>query len=86
MAERQKPLAKAKVPVKPKRGKKAGNNDDREDTLQAVVWLGHWNIWKYMRLKTTYRSLRIHSRQDIILSQLKGQGYVIPDVWLGEHI
>lgn len=80
MAERaQKSLAKAKGPAKPKKGKKAGDNDEREDTLQAVVLLVHWIIWKCMRLKTTYRSLRIHSRRDITLSQSRGQGYVIPD-------
>jgi hypothetical protein len=38
MAERaQKSLAKTKGPAKPKKNKKAGNNDEREDTLQAVV-------------------------------------------------
>jgi hypothetical protein len=38
MAERaQKSLATVKGTAKPKKGKKAGNNDDREDTLQAVV-------------------------------------------------
>lgn len=70
MVERaQKSPTKAKGPAKPKKGKTPGNNDDREDTLQAVVWLVDWNIWKYLRLKISYRCLRIHSRQDIILSQ-----------------
>ena len=69
MAERaQKSLAKAKGPAKPKKGKKAGNNEEREDTLQAVVWLVYWNIWKYARLKILYRCSQIHSRQDTVLS------------------
>jgi hypothetical protein len=38
MAEHaQKSLAKAKGAAKPKKGKKSGNSDEREDTLQAVV-------------------------------------------------
>lgn len=42
MTERaQKSPAKAKGPTKAKKGKKAGANDEREETLQAVVWQVH---------------------------------------------
>jgi hypothetical protein len=83
MADRaQKGQSKGKGPAKgPAKGAKKtptkkGGNDEREDTLQAVVRsLSHGSRGR-LGLNRNYRCLRIRSRLDLIRLHWKGRGYV----------